>query len=133
MALKGEGASGRPMKEPSDPKKVSRMRIATGLFHGVQPIHGGSPSNLVAGIATLSLMALLAVVLWVALSRPRPAGGGGWWRRYPDDQPAPWRPIPGLGSSPRPRRAGLRSSVCPTISTKTPSASPAPSRIAATS
>ena len=92
------------------------MRIATGLLHGTQPLHGRSPSILLAGITILFLMAALGVVVWIAARQPRPAGGGWWWRRHPEGGPAPWQPIPGLGSSPRPRRGGLRSSVCPTIS-----------------
>ena len=108
------------------------MRIATGLLHGVQPIHQQAPSLPLVGVAIL-LFVMLAAVVWVAVARPRPAGGGGWWRRYPDDRPAPWRPIPGLGSSPRPRRAGLRSSVCPLIPVKTPKVTPATSRVTLTS
>ena len=116
------------MKESSS-RKASGMGIAVGLLHGVQPVNGQSSSVLAAGVITMLMVTLLGAVVWAAVSRPRPTGGGGWWRRHPDGQPSPWRPIPGLGPSRRPRRAGLRSPVCPIVRTERFAPAPAPSRI----
>jgi len=111
--------------------KVFGMQIAVGFPHGIQPLHGQSTSVWLAGMITLLVMAMLGVVVWAAVSRRKHTGGGGWWRGYPDDQPSPWRPIPGLGPSRRPHRVGMRSPVCPVVRTERSRPATAPSRITA--